>query len=151
MAALHPQTSLLERQFRFTCAVRPRPRRGRRRVTKTPANALLLPDMAVNDDLHRTAWAVRAGQKDALLNFNRVGQGREGPNLAILQQQNDASAVGKTTRLDSRMKMKSEGELRPFSRRNRASIGCRKAVLSVDDAPIRAQSHGAVMNDIVFA
>ena len=59
--------------------------------------------VAVNDDLHGTARAVGAGQEDAFLDLDLLGERGEGPDFAVRQQQNDAAAVGQAAGLDRRV------------------------------------------------
>jgi hypothetical protein len=79
-------------------------------VAEAPAHIFLLAHTPVNDDLHRSTRPVRARQEHAFLDFNGVGQSCEGPDLAILQKQDDASSVSEAVRLDCGVQMKPDGK-----------------------------------------
>src|SRR4029077_19542818 len=96
-----------KRQFRLMGPVGPGALRRRRGVTEAPAHCRRLSHPTINHDLHRAARTVRTSQEDAFLELDRIGQGGEGPQFAILQQKHDTTAVRQAARLDRGMEMES--------------------------------------------
>src|SRR6185295_14481129 len=116
-----------KRQFRLMRPVGSGARRRRWGVTEAPAHSRRLSHTAINHDLHRATRTVRTSQEDALLELDRIGQGGEGPQFAILQQKHDATAVRQAARLDRGMEMESNGEFVaatqcPATRRGKAVL-----------------------------
>ena len=75
-----------KRQFRLLRPVGAGAGRRRRRVTEAPAHRRRVAHTSIDHDLYGTSRAVGAGQEHAFLEFDRVGQGREGPQVAVMQQ-----------------------------------------------------------------
>src|SRR4029077_4958765 len=81
-------------------------RRRRWGVTEAPAHRRRLSHTTINHDLHRATRSVRTSQEAPFLEPDRIGQGGEGPQFAILQQKHDTPAVRQAARLDRWMEMK---------------------------------------------
>jgi hypothetical protein len=98
----------------------------------------MLADPAINDDLHGPARPVGTRQEHAFLDFNGIGQSREGPYFPVLQQQDDAASIGKTVGFDRGVQMKPDGKFGSATGGDRASVRRRKAVFSVEYATVSA-------------
>src|SRR5262245_10066401 len=142
-ATLFPKaasTSIVsQRQFRFLRAVRAGAGGSRRRVTEAPAHRAELTYASINHDLCRAARSVRTGQEYAFFEFHRLGQGREGPQISIVQQEHDAAAVGQTAGFDRRMQMKADGEFAGGAGVKCLAFGGCKYVLAVEGEAVRTK------------
>src|SRR6476620_586587 len=96
-----------KRQFRLIRSVGSTAGRGRWCVTEAPAHRRLA-HATINYDLHGAARAICGSQEHAFLKFYGLGQGSEGPQLAIVQQQNDTTAVRQAAGLDRGMEMEAD-------------------------------------------
>ena len=141
----------LEWQFRLLRPVGAGARRGRRRVAKAPAHGRRLAHASVDHDLHGSPRAVIAGQEHAFLKLDCVGQGREGPQVAVVQQKYHASSIGQPACLDRGVQMEADREFVRGIRGKRLAVGPGKSVLAVKRAAVGGKPDGARMHDAAIA
>ena len=141
----------LKWQFRLLRPVGAGPWRGRRRVAEAPAHGRRLAHASVDHDLHGSSRAVVAGQEYAFLKLDCVGQGRESPQVAVVQQKYHASSIGQPACLDRGVQMEADREFVRGIRGKGLAAGPGKSVLAVERAAVGGKPDGARVHDAAIA
>src|SRR4029450_4025377 len=108
-------------------------------MTEAPAHCPELTHASINHDLCREAWSVRPSQEYAFSELHRLGQGREGPQISIMEQEHDAPAVGHTAGFDRGMQMKANGEFGSGAGVKRLAFGGREYVFAIKGEAVRTK------------
>src|SRR5262245_32367844 len=141
----------LKWQFRLLCPIRAGPWRRRRRMAETPAHGRRLARASVDHDLHGSPGTVGTGQEHAFLKLDCVGQGRKGPQVAIMQQKYHAASIGQPACLDRGVQMEANGEFIGGVGGERLAVGPGESVFTVKRPTVRAEPDGARVQDAAVA